>query len=414
MHSVKKTSNGGSQAALRKDNIARVVSALRQLGLSTKKEITIETGLSFAKVNTITMMLNSLGLISETGQKVSSGGRPSAMYQINPDYGWVIGCELSHKQVNIIVINLKGKIISKNSVPFNISEGKKNILTILLNSIKTEINFLQNSKNKLIGIGVAVAGLVDPHNGVCSPFPHLANWGDIALKDIIEKEFGVYCCVENVANAAALAQLNYGVAKGTKYSNILALNVGSGLGLGIIINRKLYKGASGSAGEFGHITMDENGPLCNCGNVGCLETLASTSAVVKKANEMVKKQVISELNNIKSKDDLTFEQICDAALKGDKLAFGLLDEMGRYLGESIVTLINLFNPEMIIIGGSVCCAKDIIFQPIMNVVQKRALEIPRKAVEIVFSNLIGNAGILGAIVPVVEHFLSIMPDYVTD
>lgn len=407
-------SNGGSQTTLRKENIARVVKAIKKHGLITKKETTIETGLSFAKVNSIVTMLNSIGLITETGKVESNGGRPSALYQINPEYSYVLGCELSHKNVSTIVMDLKGKIIDKHSAEFDIDAGKDSLIAKILSSIQSQIDNLGFPKDKLIGIGIAVAGLVNPQNGLSTPFPHLVDWGDIALKDIVEKEFGLYCHVENVANAAALAQLNYGIVN--KADNILALNVGSGLGLGIILDGRLYRGTTGTAGEFGHITVDENGPLCMCGNVGCLETMASTSAVVNQAKEMLGKQVASSLTLLAEGKDksLNFKMICEAAFNGDKLSFNLLDEMGRNLGEGIVTLINLLNPSIIIIGGEVCWAKNLILQPIENMIQKRALEIPRKVSKIAFSTLGGNAGIIGATVPVLEHFFSIQPEQIAD
>jgi N-acetylglucosamine repressor len=409
MNSKNVLTNGGSQTRLRQQNINVVINNINQHAPITKKEIAVKTGLSFAKVNSITMELNSIGLITETGKAESNGGRPSAIYKINPKFGYVIGCELSHNKVSTIVVDLKGKIISKHSLTFNIKEGKDALIAKILDNIKTALDSLKFSKKKVIGIGIAVAGLVNPQNGMSTPFPHLVDWGDIAIRDIVEKEFALFCYVENVANSAALAELNFGIKK--KVDNILALNVGSGLGLGIILNGRLYKGVTGSAGEFGHITVDENGPLCKCGNVGCLETLASTSAVVNRAKEMLTKQVVSSLTTLTNgnPDCLDFKMICESALQGDKLAFSLLDEMGRNLGEGIVTLINLFNPRMIIVGGRICFAKDMILQPVMSVVQKRALEIPRKSTEIIFSTLGSDAGIIGAAVPVLEHFFSILP-----
>lgn len=406
--------NGTSQSRLRQHNIDVVITKIKQDAPITKKEIAVKTGLSFAKVNSISIILNSLGLITEAGKAESSGGRPSAIYQINPDFGYTIGCELSHKKVSTIVVDLNGRINSKHSVNFDIKKGKDSLIKKILNSIKAEIENMGQLREKLTGIGIAVAGLVNPQNGMSTPFPHLVTWGDIPLKEIIEKEFGLYCYVENVANAAALAELHYGIKR--KADNILAINVGSGLGLGIILNGRLYSGVTGSAGEFGHITVDENGPLCMCGNVGCLETMASTTSVVNQAKTMIEKQVVSNLTTLIENDidRLDFKMICDSAIEGDKLSFNLLDEMGKNLGEGIVTLINLLNPHMIIIGGEICCAKEVILQPILNVIQKRALEIPRKIAEVVFSTLGSNAGIIGAVIPVVEHFFSNLPEKISE
>ncbi|MCB0283640.1 MAG: ROK family protein [Calditrichae bacterium] len=410
---MEKTSYGRSQSRLRQHNINVVIAKIKQDQPITKREIATKTGLSFAKVNSISITLTNLGLINEIGKAESGGGRPSAIYQINPNFGYTIGCELSHKKISTIIVDLNGKIHSKNSVKFDIQEGKESLLLKILDSIHIEIDKSDKIKQKIIGIGIAVAGLVNPQNGMSTPFPHLVNWGDIPLKKIIEDEFGLFCYVENVANSAALAELNYGVKKNA--DNILAVNVGSGLGLGIVLNRSLYIGATGSAGEFGHITVDENGPLCMCGNVGCLETMASTTSVVNRAKSMLDKQVVSSLLTMSDNDidRIDFKMICESALQGDKLSFNLLDEMGRNLGEGIVTLINLLNPQMIIIGGEIFCAKDILLQPILTVVQKRALEIPRKKAEVMFSALGSNAGLMGAVIPVMEHFYSALPKQIS-
>ena len=407
-------SKGGSQTRLKQHNIDLVISRINKDAPITKKEIVKKTGLSFAKVNSITMNLLSIGLIKETGKAESNGGRPSAMYKINPNFGYIISCELSHKKINTIVVDLNAKIISKHSVAFDIKLGKDSLISKILECIKIELENTKFSIDKIIGIGIAVAGLVNPQNGMSTPFPHLVDWGDIALKDIVEKAFGLYCYIENVANAAALAELNYGVKK--EVDNILALNVGSGIGLGIILDGRLYHGITGSAGELGHITVDENGPLCMCGNVGCLETLASTTAVVIQAKEMLIKQVVSRLTTLANgnPDNIDFKLICESAFQGDKLAFSLLDEMGRNLGEGIVTLINLLNPKKIIVGGEVCYAKEMVMRSILNVVQKRALEIPRKVAEIVFSTIGSDAGIIGATVPVIEHYFSVLPKHVAE
>lgn len=410
MRTKTKIVRGGSQTRLKQHNIGEVINRIRLDGPITKKEVVTKTGLSFAKVNSITKDLLALKLITESGKAESSGGRPSAIYQINPKYGCIIACELSHKKISTIVMDLNAKIVSKHSVGFDVKAGRDSMLEKVISCIRTEINNLKFPREKIVGIGIAVAGLVDPSTGLSTPFPHLVDWGEIELKEIIENEFDLYCHIENVANAAALAEYNFGVKKVS--DNILALNVGSGLGMGIILDGRLYKGITGSAGELGHITVDENGPLCTCGNVGCLETLASTNAIVMNARKMLQRQVSSSLNNVTENDTskVNFKLICEAAFQGDKLSFNLLDEMGRNLGEGIVTLINLFNPKMIIVGGEVCYAKDIILQPLLNVVHRRALEIPRKVTEIVFSNIGSDAGIIGVTVPVMERYFSKLPD----
>ena len=401
-----KENNSGGQSLFRARNISLVINTIKQHEPVTKREIENITGLSFAKINSIILTLNEKNLTVESGKEESGGGRPSVLYQINPNYKLIVGVELSHSRIHTIVGNLKGEILYNNSLSFDKSSGKDFVVDSLLGSIHNAINGLAISKQKLLGVGVAIAGLVNPKEGTTRPFPYLVDWGDLSIKNLIEKEFSIETYVENVANAAALAELNFGNGKGKR--NVLYLNIGSGLGMGIILNGSLYAGATGSAGEFGHITVDENGPICECGNVGCVEALASTKAVIHRAKALIEQGVISGLKEMAEGDTekINFEMITLAANDGDKLSFNLLDEMGKNLGEGIVTLINLFNPETIILGGKVDSTCRIITDSIMNVVQKHALEIPRKATEILFSKLGDNAVVTGATIPLMEKFFS--------
>ena len=396
---------GGSQTILRQRNIVLVLRTINDYGPASKKEIVRLTGLSFAKVNSLIISLSKSGIIRENGKEESIGGRRSSLFELNPDFKYVVGCQLSHTEIQTVICTLKGKVVSSDIKEYEKSAGKEVVIESVLASIENIMNTSGIPRNKFLGVGVAIAGLINPKDGTALPFPHLVKWGNVSFKTIIMEKFKLPCYVHNVANAAALAELKFGVGKGK--SNLLYLNVGSGLGMGIVLNGKLYEGISGSAGEFGHITVDEHGPLCECGNVGCLEAIASTTAIVKNAKHLLNQGVNSILSDLVNNDyeKINFQHICQAAEQGDKLAFNLIDKMGENLGEGIVTLINLMNPETIILGGRIVRVQKLIINPITNIIQKRALEIPRREVEIVFSEMDGVAGAIGAIIPVLEKLL---------
>lgn len=403
-------SNKGSlvkgQTLLRRRNFNVVIEKIHSDGPITQREIVNQTGISFAKVNKITTVLNKIGLTFENGKEESNGGRRSSLFEVNPNFRYTIGCQLSHTRIQTIIGNLKGKILFENVKPYEKSIGKEAVINLLLDSIEDLINKSKIDKEKYLGIGVAIAGLFNPNDGTALPFPHLVKWGSVAFKEIIAAKFNLPCYVNNVANAAALAELNYGLGKGK--DSILYLNIGSGLGMGIIFNGKLYEGVSGSAGEFGHISVDDHGPLCECGNLGCLEAIASTQAIVNQAKTLLKQGVSSNLLTMIN-DDLTkldFDLICRAANESDKLAYNLIDKMGQNLGEGIVTIINLFNPARIILGGKIGSASNLISNSIMAIVQKRALELPRRNTEIVFSQMGSYTGALGSTIPIIEKFFS--------
>ncbi len=398
-------SQGGSQSLLGKRNTSLALKTIYDRGSLTKREIANTTGLSIAKVNSLVSTLTQVGIVFESGKEESLGGRRSALYELNAEFKYVIGCQLSHTQVHTIVCNLRGKIITETLRPYRKSDGKKIVIDLILDSISSVMRDSGLPKTKFLGIGMAIAGLVNPIDGTTMPFPHLVKWGNVSFDSILVKEFDLPCHVINVANAAALAEHKVGAAKGN--NNILFLNIGTGLGMGILFNGKLYEGTTGTAGEFGHITVDEYGPLCECGNVGCLEAIASTKAIVIEGQHLLRQGVHSTLSemNHDDYDNLTFEDICHAAENGDKLAFGLIDKMGENLGEGIVTLINLINPQMIVLGGRIVKAQELIITAIMNTVQRRALEIPRRQVQIVFSRLDGAAGTIGSAIPIIEQLL---------
>ena len=401
---TKKENTIKGQTLLRQRNVSVVVGKIYSDGPITNREIVNTTGISFAKVNTITTLLNKAGLIIEDGKEESIGGRRSALYDINPNFRFIIGCQLSHTRIHTIISNLKGEIILGEVRPYNKEDGKESVLKKLTELIDQVIKKSGIPMNKFLGIGFSIAGLFNPNDGSAIPFPHLVNWGSVAFKEILAEKFKLPSYILNVANAAALAEQNFGLGKGK--SSILYLNVGSGLGMGIILNGKLYEGVSGSAGEFGHISIDDHGPLCKCGNLGCLEAVASTEAVVNQAKTLLQKGVNSILMSMieSDVDKLDFDLICEAANASDKLAYNLIDKMGQDIGEGIVTLINLFNPERIIIGGKITAAENIVNNSMMNIVQKRALEIPRRHTEIVFSNMGINSGTIGATIPIIEDF----------
>ncbi len=405
MLNTKKTVVKG-QTLLRQRNVTVVAGKIYSHGPITKRDIVNSTGISFAKVNTITSMLHKNGLIVEDGKEESNGGRRSALYDINPNYKYTIGIQLSHTRIHTIIGNLRGKVLHEVSTTYDKYKGKEVVINMMLDSVDKIIEESKIPIDDFLGIGVSIAGLFNPNDGTALPFPHLVKWGNVSFKEIIAEKFHLPCYVNNVANAAALAELKFGLGRGK--DSILYLNVGTGLGMGVIINGKLFEGISGSAGEFGHISVDDHGPLCECGNMGCLEAIASTYAIEKQARTLLRQGVTSNILRMVNDDidKVNFDLICKAANESDKLAYNLIDKMGQNLGEGIVTIINLFNPARIIIGGKIACSSNLISNSIFNIVQKRALEIPRRNTEIVFSEMGSYSGTIGATVPILEKFFN--------
>jgi len=233
---------------------------------------------------------------------------------------------------------------------------------------------------------------------VITASPNLPGWYDIPLRDIVREKYGVNTFLINDADAAALGEHRFGAGKGV--NTLIYLTVSTGIGGGIIIKGKLHTGLHGSAGEIGHMTIDVNGPKCNCGNVGCLETLASGKAMAKEAIRRVSQGEKSSLTEIVGGkiENITAEEVSLAAQGGDSLALEVISKVASYLGVGMVNLVNIFDPEMIIVGGGMTKMGDLLLSPARQVVRERAFTLSAQAVRIVPAKLGDDAGVLGAAV----------------
>jgi glucokinase len=249
----------------------------------------------------------------------------------------------------------------------------------------------------LHSISIAAAGAIDTDNGIITVSPNLPDWVDIPLRDITQAAYGISIFLLNDANAAALGEHRLGAGKGS--ANLIYITVSTGIGGGIIIDNKLYSGTSGSAGEIGHMTIDVNGPVCNCGSTGCLETLASGTAVAREAINRIKNGEKSSLTEtIKEIENITTKDVGQAATDGDALALAIIDRASYYLGVGLANLVNILNPDIIIVGGGLSKLGDLLLEPAREVVQERAFQLPAQAVRIVPSQFGDDAGIIGAAV----------------
>ncbi len=398
-HSVRATS-------VSRHNVSVVFANIFYNGPITQREISRISGLSFTTVASIVSGLEKRGIVEHSTETSTNGGRPSALYRSNPAYRYVMGIEAQHDRLRLIVSDLAGHTVNQNTIPFDKSIGKEAFLELLLKHINDEIKAHKGGSTRFLGVGIGVGGLVNPVGDTVAILPHLPNWGSISLREAVEREFHLNVSIQNNSAAAALGELWYGLGRGKR--NFLFINVRDGIGMGIVLNGELYKGTTGTAGEFGHITVDDHGPVCTCGNVGCLETLASIPALVQSAKQFIAEGVNSAINEISNGDTdaITFPMLIEAAKHGDKLAYKLFTDAGRYLGEGVVSLVNLLNPELIIIGGDFVQTGHLIIESIKDVLIRQALELPRKAVEVVFSELGENASALGSAVPIIQEFVA--------
>jgi glucokinase len=296
----------------------------------------------------------------------------------------VIAVDIGGTKIMTALVSGDGKMLAKDVRPTLGQQGVDAVVARIVAAIKEIVVKNKVSLAEASGIGVACAGGVNTEKGVVvTPSPHLPGWKDIPLAQIIKKKMGVMPYVVNDASAAALGEQRYGVGKGVK--NLVLLTLGTGIGGGIIIEGKLYLGKEGGAAEMGHMTVEAEGLKCGCGNTGCLEMYASGTAIENDYNRRAK-----------NSRTLTTEQIGDAAKKGDKLAKDAITRAAFYLGVGMVNITNIFNPEMIVLGGGMAALGEMIIAPARKMVAERPFSINARGVKVVRGKLGNEAGVYGA------------------
>jgi len=306
-----------------------------------------------------------------------------------------VGIDLGGTAIKLAIVNAEGEIIFKDSQPTQVAEGGDKILHQMNDMIETGVQSLGISKTELKGIGIGAPAFLDLERGFVFEAVNL-NWKDYPLKDRLEKITGLDVIVDNDANTAALGEMWKGAGQGTK--ELLVITLGTGVGGGLISGGNILHGYKGTGGEIGHVTvMPEEGYRCNCGKIGCLETIASATGIVRLATDALDKGEESVLSNVLATNgSIEAKDIAVAAQEGDALALNILDKVGFYLGLALGNYAVLLNPEKIVIGGGVSKAGDILFQPIRNYYRKFALTHLTGEIEINAATLGNDAGVIGS------------------
>ncbi|OGN98816.1 MAG: hypothetical protein A2Y89_05545 [Chloroflexi bacterium RBG_13_51_18] len=311
--------------------------------------------------------------------------------------GPVVALDIGGTKIMTALFDADGKMQAKDVRQTMAVEGVEAVIERVLAAVRDIIRNNNVSQNQLEAIGIACAGGIDTGRGVVvTPSPHLPGWAGLPLADIIKDKMGVAAYVLNDASAAALGEQRYGVGKGIK--DLVLLTLGTGIGGGIIIDGKLYLGARGGAGELGHMTVEAAGPTCGCGNTGCLEILASGTAIVTDAVARIRHGEKTALSAVSGGEleKITVEMIGEAAKNGDRLAQDVIARAAYYLGIGMVNIANIFNPEMIIIGGGMAGLGEMIIAPGRKMVEERAFSINSRGIQIVKAQLGNEAGVYGA------------------
>ena len=310
----------------------------------------------------------------------------------------VLAVDIGGTKIIAAIISVRGQVMAKEYRLTMADEGPPSVINRIFSAIEHLLKANNTDLSQLDSISIAAAGAINFAKGRITLSPNLPEWHDIPLRDIVRERYGVTTLLLNDASAAALAEHRFGAGIGT--DNLIYLTVSTGIGGGIIIDGKLYMGACGSAGEIGHMTIDVNGARDSCGNIGCLETLASGTAVAREAIKRIRRGEESYLTEIVGGkiENITAEKVSLAAQHGDSLALAVIAQAATYLGAGLVNVVNIFNPEIIVIGGGMAQMGDLLLNPARKVVEERAFPVSSGAVRIVPTRLGSNAEVMGAAV----------------
>jgi glucokinase-like ROK family protein len=388
---------GRNLSDIRLINRAVIFRTIRDAGTISRADLARRSGLNPATVTHIVRELLHQGLVEEAGFARSSGGRRSELLRLQPQHSCVVAVSLGRRSIDGMLTDLEMREVTrKRLASMSLAHPADITLPALLDMIRGLIAHAGVERERLAGIGICAPGPLDAHRGVILNPPNFPSWKSTPLKEIVEAETGLPTLVDNDANAAALAEKWFGVARGI--DNFIYILGESGVGCGIFINGDIFRGAHDVAGEVGHTTIDLNGLPCDCGNTGCLELYASPAAaeqqVVRAIAAGARTKVLELAND--NPDRVSYEIIIQAAQEGDALARNTLHAMSEALGAGVVNLVNAFDPEAIILGGRLALAGDPLFNSLREVVARCTMVSDLRQVRVLQSALHTDAPVIGA------------------
>ncbi len=378
----------GSQSSLHRANLERVVRAVRMAGSLTQAEIARTTGLSAATVSNIVRELKEAGTVEVT--PTSSGGRRARAVSLSADAGLVVGVDFGHSHLRVAIGNLAHKVLSEDAEPIDVdassAEGLDRAEAMVRRLVATAS--AGSGRAKVIGVGLGVPGPIDIGTGVLGSTAILPGWAGTNPRDDLAARLGVPVYVDNDANLGALGEQVWGAGHGAE--DLAYIKVASGVGAGLVISGQVYRGPGGTAGEIGHITLDESGPVCRCGNRGCLETFTAARYVLP---------LLTPTHGA----GLTMERMVRLAQEGDPGCRRVIADVGRHIGSGVASLCNLLNPSRVVLGGDLAEAGDLVLDPVRDSVARYAIPSAARQLTVLPGELGSRAEVLGALALVLSE-----------
>lgn len=364
------------------------------VGIS-RAEIARQLNISRSAVTSLVNHFIDMDIVREMESGPTSAGRRPILLGINPKKGYVVGVDMGASHLALLVADLSSRVLDEVDIPFEVTRGPE----VCLQEVNAQIAGLLATAGILpadvVAIGVGVPGPVIVDSGTVGSPPIMPGWDGYPIRSELEEYWSRPVSLNNDAELGALGEWAYGAGRGERH--LVYIKVGTGVGAGLLIDGRIYQGASGCAGEIGHITIDGRGPLCSCGNQGCLESVASGRAIAQQASEAVRFGRRTRLAALASTQAISASDVAVAARLGDLVAQRIVAEAGHNLGTAIAAMVNLFNPSVVIVGGGVAQMGDLLLEPIRQTVGLRSLKSASRVMRITASVLGRRSSCMGAV-----------------
>ena len=385
-----------------------VINAIRHDGLLSRTDLAQQLGYSRASMTAVISKLLALQILKEVGQGKSGGGRRPLLLDINGERGYVAGIDIGATSIGIALADFKGDILNQHTEPTDVKVGAESLLEHISDTVQEMLTERGVPPEHLLAVGIGVPGPVEFSRGVLIAPPLMPAWEGYPIKEHIRRHFPLArVVVDNDVNIMAKGEQKAGAGK--EIDNFLFIKVGTGIGCGIIANHEIYRGSDGCAGDVGHICVDYNGPICHCGNRGCLEFMAAGPAIAQKGKTgaLAGKSEFLARRLEENGGVLTAVDVGAAAAAGDQLANEIIRQSGRMIGGVLAGLVNFFNPHVIFIGGGVSHIGNQFLSAIRQATLRRATSLSTHDLRIEFTRLGENVGVIGAIWLALEHVFTV-------
>lgn len=400
--------------AIREANRALVLNSIRLDGPQSRVAIARRSGLSRTTVSSIVEALIKEGLAREGDPQSAapSGGRRPTLVHFNESAGVILGVDLGRSHCTLVATNLAANILARESGPFDATLGADVCLPLLVTALRRFVADHAIAWDSILGLGLGIPGPVDAQLRMLIHPPRMPGWDGVDVRHVLRRELDLPVCMGNDANMGALGESRYGAGRGL--NDFAYIKVGTGIGCGLVIAGNVYRGSRGSAGELGHVTIDEDGPLCDCGNRGCLETVASGPVIVRDAIAAVALNCqrharglppvagSAALTRVAGDHPVDVADVVQAALDGDPASRAAIERAGELIGVALASLINLVNPSVILVDGGVARAGELLLGPIRRAIAARSLSAASANTSLVSGELGANAIALGAVAAVID------------